>query len=95
MKISELFFSLLTTTTTTSLCNYITPNNNNLSLLSGKSLSCIVNIIVTVIASMARTKITGRKSVGGKVPKKNLGALASRKVAKKTIKKHRFKAGSM
>jgi histone H3 len=47
---------------------------------------------------MARTKQTARKSLGGKAPRKSLAVKASRsgkKVKKKTVKRRRFKPGSM
>jgi histone H3 len=46
---------------------------------------------------MARTKQIARKTVGGKIPRKNLADKAARKApaTPKVTKKRRFKPGSM
>ena len=46
---------------------------------------------------MARTKQTARKTVGGKIPRKNLAGKAARKAsaAPKVTRKRQYKPGSM
>ena len=56
------------------------------------------NINNNIIASMARTKQTARKSTGGKAPRKQLATKAARKSAPATggVKKpHRFRPGTV